>query len=173
TDQYLHPRALATAIILGAILAVLDGRQLLAGALLTAAFFMHAIMAAFGASFCMFLFWHPAKRTETERGRAAVWTLPLLPLRWVFEPASDAWRQAAATRPFYFVLRWHWYEWLGVVAPLALLWWFRVLAERRRSAGAVHEVIALVSGRLVYFGVFQLAVALVMLLPARLERLRP
>jgi len=172
TDQYLHPRALATALILAAIAAALDGRHGFAGALLTAAFFVHAIMAAFGASYCLFLLWKPAQRTETEQRRVAV-LAGLLPLGWVFEPASDAWRQAAATRPFYFVLRWHWYEWLGVIAPLALLWWFRVLAERRRSAGAVHEVIALVSGRLVYFGVFQLAVALVMLLPARLERLRP
>jgi len=43
-----------------------------------------------------------------------------------------------------------------------------VLAQRRTEA-----VLALVAERLVYFGVFQLAVALVMLLPARLERLRP
>jgi len=42
------------------------------------------------------------------------------------------------------------------------------LAERRGSA-----VLARVAERLAYFGVFQLAVALVMLLPVRLERLRP
>jgi hypothetical protein len=175
TDQYLHPRALATALILGAIVAVLGGRRMLAGALLAAAFSVHAIMAAFGASYCLFLMWKPARRTKTERTktkvdqrRTALLAALLLPLGWIFEPASDAWRRAAATRPFYFVLRWHWYEWLGVVAPLALLWWFRVLAQRRTEA-----VLALVAERLVYFGVFQLAVALVMLLPARLERLRP
>ena len=55
TDQYLHPRALATALILAAIVAVLDARLLLGGALLAAAFFVHAIMAAFGASYCLFL----------------------------------------------------------------------------------------------------------------------
>ena len=93
-----------------------------------------------------------------------------MPLGWIFEPASDAWRRAAATRSFYFVLRWHWYEWLGVVAPLALLWWFRALAQRRRQC---RQNMARVSERLVYFGVFQLAVALIMLLPPRLERLRP
>jgi hypothetical protein len=168
TDQYLHPRALATALILAAIVAVLDARRLLAGALLTAAFFVHAIMAAFGASYCLFLLWKPAERMETGQRRTATLAALLLPLGWIFEPASDAWRQAAATRPFYFVLRWHWYEWLGVVAPLALLWWFRALAQRRHSA-----TMARLAERLVYFGVFQLAVALVMLLPARLERLRP
>jgi hypothetical protein len=172
TDQHLHPRALATAAILAAIVAVLEppnnGRRLLAGALLAVAFSVHAIMAAFGASYCLFLLWNPAKQTEAEPRRTAGLGALLFPLGWIFEPASDAWRQAAATRPFYFVLRWHWYEWLGVVAPLALLWWFRTLAEHRSSA-----VLARVAERLVYFGVFQLAVALVMLLPARLERLRP
>ena len=179
TDQYLHPRALATAAILAAIVAVLEpsnngwknknnGRRLLAGVLLAAAFSVHAIMAAFGASYCLFLLWNPAKQTQTEPRQTAVVAALLFPLGWIFEPASDAWRQAAATRPFYFVLRWHWYEWLGVVAPLALLWWFRTLAERRGSA-----VLARAAERLVYFGVFQLAVALVMLVPASLERLRP
>ena len=172
TDQHLHPRALATALILAAIVAVLvpknDRRLLLAGVLLAAAFSVHAIMAAFGASYCLFLLWKPAERTETEQRCTTVGAALLWSLGWIFEPPSDAWRQAAATRSFYFVLRWHWYEWLGVVAPLLLLWWFRALARRR-----CQTVLAHVAERLVYFGVFQLAVALIILLPARLERLRP
>ena len=180
TDQHLHPRALATALILAAIVAVLvlpknDRRLLLAGALLAAAFSVHAIMAAFGASYCLFLLWKPAHRTKTEptkpiidQRRTAVGAALLWPLGWIFEPPSDAWRQAASTRSFYFVLRWHWYEWLGVVAPLLLLWWFRALARRRSQTVLAH-----VAERLVYYGVFQLAVALIILLPARLERLRP
>jgi len=184
TDQHLHPRVLATALILAAIVAVLvpknDRRLLLAGALLGAAFSVHAIMAAFGASYCLFLLWKPREQTKTERTkteptnpnidqrRTVVGAALLWPLGWIFEPPSDAWRQAAATRSFYFVLRWHWYEWLGVVAPLPLLWWFRALARRRSQTVLAH-----VTERLVYYGVFQLAVALVILLPARLERLRP
>ena len=175
TDQHLHPRALATALILAAIAAVLDRRLVLAGVLLAAAFPVHAIMAAFGASYCLFLLWKPAERTKTERTktkvdqrRTAVLAALLWPLGWMFDPPSDAWRQAAATRSFYFVLRWPWYEWLGVVAPLLLLWWFRALAERRSQTVLAH-----VAERLAYFGVFQLAVALIILLPARLERLRP
>ena len=167
TDQHLHARALTTAVILAAIVAVLDGRRPLVGALLTAAFSVHGIMAALGASYCLFLMWKPAKRIETEQRRTAAWAALLWPLGWIFEPASDAWRQAAATRPFFFLLRWHWYEWLGAVAPLALLWWFRALAQRRRSA-----IMARVAERLVYFGVFQLAVALMILWPAQLERFR-
>jgi hypothetical protein len=168
TDQYLHPRALATAAILAAVVAVLDAQLLLAFALLTAAFFVHAIMAAFGASYCLFLLWKPTAQTPPQSRRTAVSVAMLFPLGWIFEPASDAWRQAAATRPFYFVLRWQWYEWLGVVGPLALLWWFRALARRRDQM-----VLSRLAERLVYFGVFQLAVALAMLLPPQLARLRP
>ncbi len=168
TDQHLHPRALATTLILAAIVATLDRRWYVTGALLTAAFMVHAIMAAFGASYCLFLLWPSSSQLETETRPARMAAVLLSPLGWFFEPASDAWRQAAATRPFYFVLSWRWYEWLGVVGPLALLWWFRALGKRRGQI-----VLARVSGRLVYFGVFQLAVALLMLLPSRLERLRP
>jgi hypothetical protein len=173
TDQYLHPRALATAAILAAIVAVLDAQLLLALVLLTAAFFVHAIMAAFGASYCLFLLWKPKHRAETKQWQAPALASLLMPLGWIFEPASDAWRQAAATRPFYYVLRWHWYEWLGVVAPLALLWWFHSIASRNRPANAGQQTMARASQRLVYFGIFQLAVALLMLLPPQLERLRP
>lgn len=168
TDQYLHPRALATAAILAAIVAVIDSQLLPAFALLTAALFVHAIMAAFGASYCLFLLWRPTAGTKTNQRQSATLAAALLPLGWIFEPASDAWRQAAATRLFYFVLRWHWYEWLGVFAPLALLWWFRDLARSRNQA-----VLSRIAERLVYFGVFQLAIALLMLLPPQLERLRP
>ena len=56
-DQYLHPRTLATAAILAAIVAVLDRRVWIAGLLLVIAFAIHAIMASFGISFCAFLFW--------------------------------------------------------------------------------------------------------------------
>src|ERR1700680_2810583 len=55
-DQYLHPRTLATAAILAAIVAVIDRRPWLAGILLAIAFVIHAIMASFGISFFGFLF---------------------------------------------------------------------------------------------------------------------
>lgn len=161
TDQHMQPRSLATALILAAIVAVLDDRRVLAGVLLLAAFPVHLNMAPFGASYCVFLMWNPQKDYQNRIALAA------LPLGWLFDPATDAWRQAAATRDFYFLGRWHWYEWLGVVGPLALLWWFRKSALGRRSA-----VMARVAERMVYFGVFQLAVALILMLPPRLERMR-
>ena len=164
SDQHLHPRTLATALILAAIVAVLDGRRVLAGALLLAAFPLHLNMTPFGVSFCLFLMWKPQ---PAERSSVVAAAGLVLPLQWMFEPASDTWRRAEATRSFYFLLQWHWYEWLGVVGPLLLLWWFRWLALGRGSM-----VMARVAERTVYFGVFQLAVALILMLPPRLERFR-
>jgi hypothetical protein len=161
TDQYLHPRALATAAVLVAVAATLKGRQVLAGLLLFAAFLTHAIMASFGISLCIFLAW----KGERPQWRMAAF---LLPLGWAFAPASEAWRQAASTRRFYFLGQWAWYEWLGVFGPLVLLWWFQRLAARKELAAVSH-----LASRLLYFGIFQTFAGLVIMLPPQLERLRP
>ena len=173
TDQYLHPRAVATVAILAAIVAILKKQRLVAGILLALAFMTHAIMASFAISFCIFLAWNSSppkmkdQQVKGDRGLASFAVL-LLPLGWVFEPASDAWRQAAATRKFYFLGRWHWYEWVGVFAPLVLLALFAQIARRGQS-----PVLARLSLRLLYFGIFQMVVALVIMLPPSFERLRP
>src|ERR1700739_2768731 len=113
-DQYLHPRTLATAAILAAVVAVIDKKFWLAGLLLTVAFTIHAIMASCGISFCAFLAWTLRDSKIAKPSLLPPLAALLIPLKWLFEPTSDAWRQAAATRGFYFVTRWHWYELLGV-----------------------------------------------------------
>ncbi len=153
-DQNLHPRAMATAAILAAILAVLDRKWLLAGALLVLAVMLHLMMGLYGVSFCFFLAWKPA--------RAPGWPFAFvsMPLSWVFKPASKAWHVAADTRAYYFLSRWEWYEWLGVFAPLAILWWFRRIGLRDRN-----PALARLATRLCLYGVFQLGVAIALLLP--------
>ena len=175
-DQYLHPRTLATAAILAAIAEILDRRIWVAAGLLALAFAIHAIMASFGISFCLFLFWNlRSKKSETARPpssmnrRATVLAL-LFPLGWIFEPASDAWRQAASTRSFYFLARWQWYEWLGVFAPLILLYALYRWKLRKTSDGT--DLLPVLKS-LVYYGIFQTIVGLVIMLPPSLERLRP
>jgi hypothetical protein len=161
-DQNLHPRALATAAILAAVVATLDRKYLLAAALLLLAALIHPIMASFGISFCIFLAW---RQPSPGLGPAVV---AFTPLGWIFEPTSDAWRVAANTRDYYFLSRWAWYEWLGVLAPLAILWWFRRIGRREGATTLVH-----VASRLALYGVFQLMVAVALMLPQNLERVRP
>jgi hypothetical protein len=171
TDQYLHPRALATAAILAAIVAILDHRRLRAAIFLLVAASIHVIMAAFGVSLCIFLAWKwsDANDDKIKQPTArSVLLLAALPLPWLFEPASEAWRQAAATRHFYFLGQWAWYEWLGVIAPLFLIYIFARIARREQSSTLDH-----LCTRLPYYALFQLAIALVIMLPPQLERLRP
>ncbi len=171
-DQYLHPRTLATAAILAAIVAIIDRKFWLAGLLLAVAFAIHAIMASFGISFCAFLAWTLRDSKIAKPSLLPPLAALLIPLKWLFEPTSDAWRQAAATRGFYFVTRWHWYEWLGVFAPLALLFIFRRFAQTRAPQSDSSVLLPLVSA-LIYYGVFQTIVGLAIMLPPGLERLRP
>src|SRR5258708_7403144 len=130
-DQYLPPRTLATAAILAAIVAVLDRRLWSAGVLLAIAFSIHAIMAGFGISVSAFLYWSLRASEARPPSATPIAAAFLFPLGWIFEPASAAWRQAAATRSFYFILRWHWYEGPGVFPPLVPLCVFRLLGKRR------------------------------------------
>jgi hypothetical protein len=161
-DQNLHPRALATAAILAAIVATLDRKFALPIGLLILAALFHPIMATFGISFCIFLAWPPPPTGM----RASV--LALAPLGWIFEPTSPAWRVAANTRDYYFLGRWEWYDWLGVFAPFAILWWFRRIGQRDKAT-----TLAYMTSRLMMFGAFQLIVAIALMLPQSLERIRP
>jgi hypothetical protein len=205
-DQYLHPRNLATAAILAAIVEVLDSkndsrknnrRQWLAAILLAIAFFIHAIMACFGISFCVFLYLTLHASRIRRANLASLAAAFLFPLGWIFEPASDAWRKAASTRGFYYIARWEWYEWLGVFAPLVLLYVYRFWAAQRagtqqvrlwvaqrfqrcdeagQKSGALTpedtQQLSLITS-LLYYGIFQTMVGLAIMLPASLERLRP
>ncbi len=169
-DQYLHPRTLATAAILAAIVAVLDRKSWRAMVWLAVALAIHAIMACLAISFCIFLWW--TLRKPLLDASVAVSSMVFIPLGWLFEPASDAWRQAAATRGFYFLRSWHWYEWLGVFAPLLCLGVFRRLVQNRNDADTGSALPPVISA-LIYFGVFQTVVGIAIMLPPVFERLRP
>ena len=169
-DQYLHPRTLATAAILAAIVAVLDRKLWRAAVWLAVAFSIHAIMACFAISFCAFLLW--TLRKPSAPPSVAISAIIIIPLGWLFEPSSDAWRQAAATRGFYFLTSWQWYEWLGVFAPLVILFAIQCFIHRRRDPNTGAALLPLLS-TLLYFGAFQTVVGIAVMLPSSLERLRP
>ena len=172
-DQYLHPRILVTAAILAAIVAVLDRRYWIAGVLLVIATGIHAIMAGLGISFCVFLYCNQHVSFARRFASAPLAAAVLLPLGWLWQPSSDAWRQAAATRGFYFPARWHWYEWLGVFAPLILLYGLKVFLRRDEASRQDTTALPALVSSLLYYGIFQTVVGFLIMLPSRLERLRP
>jgi hypothetical protein len=167
-DQYLHPRAIATVFVLWAIPLVLDRRFVLAGILLAAGVVMHPIMGVFGLSYC-FILWIAGQRARKsiDAPAHALPALSIAPL-WIFEGPSAAWRQALNTRDYYFIGRWTWYEWLGTIAPIFILW-----AMARYARRANRPTMARLAGCAAIYASFQLAVACVVLVTPALIRLTP
>jgi hypothetical protein len=167
-DQHLHPRNIATALILFAIARILAGKPWQSVPLLLLALLMHPIMAALGMSFCFVL---ALTAQEPVYAWLHSWKRSMaagVPLGWIFERPSPTWREALQTRSYYFLSRWAWYEWLGAIAPLVLFW---LLYRFARNRGNVP--LARFSLGVVIYGVFQQVVAVMMLTPPSLIRLAP
>ncbi len=167
-DQHLHPRNLATALILLAVSRIVVGQRLQAVPLLLLSFVLHPIMGALGISFCFFL-------TIALLDPVHVWLRSLrsslaaaVPLGWIFESPTPIWRQALQTRRYFFLYRWTWYEWLGALAPLFLFWLLWRIAEKRGETLLARFALAVFA-----YGVFQQAVAMILLGSPSLVRLTP
>ena len=172
-DQHLHARNVASAFVLLSISWVLSGRRWLAVPLLLMAFLLHPIMAAMGISFCFFLSlamsqpahnwinaWYATKR------KAAL--ASAVPLGWMLEPPNPLWKKALDTRTYYYLYKWTWYEWLGAIAPLFLFWLLWRVANKRGETLLARFALAVFA-----YGVFQQAVAMLMLAFPALVRLTP
>ncbi len=135
-DEYFHPRTLATALLLFALAALLDGKYAAAGAGVTAAAAFHPTMAAAGALHLAVAGWRQPGWKKLGPASAVI-ALPLL------GGGNPAWREALASHgSLYYPLRWPWYAWLSFVVPVALLAWFKGL-ERGKASPAGY-----LSGRL-------------------------
>ena len=172
-DQHLHPRTLASALILLAVSRILAGRKWQAVPFLFLAFLLHPLMAAFGASFCFFLTLvlfeplHIWLRRWRGAGQSSI-AAAFVPLGWIFDPPTPAWRDALGTRTYFFLFRWTWYEWMGVWAPLLLFWLLWRIARKRGETLLARFALAVF-----LYGVFQLSVAMLMLGFPALIRLAP
>jgi hypothetical protein len=91
-----------------------------------------------------------------------------VPMGWIFEPPTPLWREAIKTRPCNFLYQWAWYEWLGAVAPLVLFWLLWRIAKKQGETLLARFALAVF-----VYGIFQMAVAMIMLAPAALIRLTP
>ena len=171
-DQHLHPRALATLLILVAVGLLMEARPWLAALCLMVAFLFHPIMGAMGCSFCLFLLLALRGRLDwmlrTERCATSRTAFAAVPLGWIFERPSPAWRAALETRRYYFLYQWHWYEWLGALAPIALFW---LLAQWAARQG--NRMLARLAAAVVAYATVQQSVAMVLDGPQALIRWIP
>jgi hypothetical protein len=165
-DQYLNPRNLAAFAGVFMVVRTLGKKYVSAGLWLVFAACMHPLMWVFPFSFCVLL----VVTEALERRWKNIPVAGFAGLAWLGIPlapgTSSAYHEAAKRHAYHYIQHWAWYELLGIVAPLALFWWFARIA-RGRQWSAVERV----SRVGVVYGLCFLVGALVVDLPARFETL--
>jgi hypothetical protein len=177
-DQHLHPRTLACALILIATALTLDRRRFACSAACVSAALIHPLMALYGIAFVIVL-WLPLERWKVWgsapsggpklRSVSAISFVMLLmvAIPFIAHPTA-AWREALATREYYTLRNWEWYEWLGVIAPMFIVWWLGRVAERSRLGA-----LAVLLRRVNVYAAIMLVVTLAIALPRAADFLWP
>lgn len=170
-DQYLNPRNLAAFAAVFAVARILERKYVRALAWLVFAAAVHPMMWVYPFSFCALLvvlrrFEAVVSEKIAAEEFAAVASCLLL-LQFPLNPASTpAYEEAAQRHAFHYIQHWAWYEILGLVAPIALFWWFARIAQKK----SLTNVQRLCRGLIIYDIVYIVA-ALIIDLPARFATL--
>jgi len=167
-DQYLHPRCMASALILFAAVLILAGRRWFGIPLLAVAFLLHPLMGALGASFCVFLAvsYSPeacarvAGLFRRSKAGSAAGVVLAIPFGWMLQAPSPIWLKAIGSRHWFRLFEWEWYEWLGAIAPLVLFWFCIKLARRQKLVKLERLALAVF-----WYGVFHQLFAMAILGP--------
>jgi hypothetical protein len=155
-DSYLTARSLSTPLVLMAAACFLEKRSRAACLWLLAAFLIHPQMAMYGVGFGLLMAFVSQSRERVGLVEASpALSALLLPLFVHLQPAQGAYREVLASRAYFSVATWHWWEWVGVIAPLAILGLclvrtprgilpaFSTLAKTLISLGAISTLAAL------------------------------
>jgi len=150
-DPYVTARSFSTPLSLLAIAFALDDwsrpwtrtRSLLFCVLcLLAAAALHPLMAAYGFGFVVTL--RASRAQLTRRTRVAAWLLLAVSavvlgavLQGTAPPESVALRLAGATRYYWFLSQWQWYERFGLAGPLLVLGTVLLVLRRKVPAAMV------------------------------------
>jgi hypothetical protein len=129
-DPYLTARSLSTPATIFSVACYLAGNRRAALLWLLAVALIHPQMGVFGAAFlvCASLVRGYVPRRQPA---AAVPVLTLaVPFLFPFGLAHGPAREALFSRTYFFLSNWAWYEWLGIVAPLAIIWFLASHAPR-------------------------------------------
>jgi len=138
----LHPRNLAIGAVVFGLTAALEQRPT-AFAWIVAAIAIHPTIGVCGAFHAVMQWWRPPRnngsvRSEAVSGSAAPILLAPPFFASLLPRSTPVWRALIESRRYLFLLRWHWYEWLGVVAPLVLLELFASISRHDSDRVAAH-----------------------------------
>jgi hypothetical protein len=159
-DQYLNPRNLAAFAAVFAVTRVLEKKYARAVAWIIFAAAVHPLMASFAIAFCVVLIF-VEKIKKPAFALAAVF-----PFTNFLAPPTAAYREAMRFHISHFLPQWQWYEWLGLIAPFAVLIWLGRIARLRNLKNLERVCHAAVVYEFVYF-----LIALVIAIPQRFEAL--
>jgi hypothetical protein len=159
-DQYLNPRNLAAFAAVFAVTRVLEKKYARAVAWIIFAAAVHPLMASFAIAFCAVLIF------VEKIKKPAFATAAVFPFTNFFAPPTAAYREAMRFHISHFLPQWQWYEWLGLIAPFAVLIWLGRIARLRNLKNLERVCHAAVVYEFVYF-----VIALVIAIPQRFEAL--
>jgi hypothetical protein len=162
-DPYLTTRSFSTPGALLAIACVLERRYFSAIFLILFTAAIHPLMAVYAATFLAVLI---TLKLFPSPIRLPEW-IPNLS-RGLFPPVTSQYHAILQTRPYFFLSNWAWYEWLGLLAPFAVLTAFAQLA-RRHCLGSM----GLLCQSLAIYGVLFTAVAALIARQENLAEIQP
>jgi hypothetical protein len=170
-DQYLNPRNLAAFASVFAVTEILQKRYVRALAWIVFAACVHPLMWVFPFSFgALWIVMEGIERRLVGRkqvGQTVTTIGCLLPLRIpLADGKSPTYHESARMHSYFYIQHWQWYEWLGIFAPIALLWWFAGIAKASRKSLLERACRAFA-----LYGVIYLFVTLAVDLPPSFESL--
>lgn len=164
-DQYVNPRSFSTAAGMWIVLAVMRRKYLQAAIWIGGVALIHPLMAVFGLAYAVFLIGGRRMQRALRQYALTLFPIAFLP------PVTGAYRQALDSHSYFFLLRWAWYEWMGILGPVLLLWWLGRIAHRRKLV--LVERLCFTS---IVFTLIFLLIGLIITIPpqfARLVELQP
>lgn len=158
-DQYVNPRSFSAFTGMFAVARALERRYARAMVWLLGTALVHPLMPVYGIFFILLVAWNQSRVLKTELAA-------LLVLGFSFERPTEAYHQAALLHWQHYVMRWPWYCWVGILAPIAVFYWFGRVARARRMPN-----VELLCRSLVTFVLVSLLGALILDIPQRFEAL--
>jgi len=160
-DPYLTTRSFSTAGALLGIASLLEEKYFVAALWIVFTGAIHPLMAVFAGTYAAILL---VLKHRLRQGNASA-TLAGFSQKF-FPPVTPEYREILQTRTYFFLNNWAWYEWLGLLAPFAILAWFAKIA-RRYALGPM----SVACRALVIFGAIFFGLALVISWQGRFENL--